>query len=47
MDGTRVWQAFARGECPNEQTAAHREEMLIAVLAPKFNRAGKVWPLIH
>jgi excinuclease UvrABC nuclease subunit len=32
-------------ECPDERTARHREELLIAVLSPKFNRAGKVWPL--
>lgn len=29
-------------ECPSEQAAADREEMLICVLAPKFNAAGKV-----
>ena len=29
--------------CPDENSARHREEMLIAVLGPKFNRAGKVW----
>ncbi len=32
-------------ECPDERAARHREELLIAVLSPKFNRAGKVWPL--
>src|SRR5512137_1694138 len=31
--------------CSTEQAALDREEMLIAVLSPKFNRAGKVWPL--
>lgn len=31
-------------ECPDERTAQAREEMLICVLAPRFNRAGKVWP---
>ena len=31
-------------ECPDEQTAAHREELLICVLNPRFNRAGNVWP---
>ena len=30
--------------CTNESIASHREELLICVLAPKFNRAGKVWP---
>ena len=30
--------------CPTEDLAWYREEMLIAVLGPKFNRAGKVWP---
>jgi predicted GIY-YIG superfamily endonuclease len=29
-------------ECATEQTASEREEMLICVLAPKFNAAGKV-----
>jgi excinuclease UvrABC nuclease subunit len=29
--------------CPSEDMARHREEMLIAVLGPKFNKAGKVW----
>jgi excinuclease ABC subunit C len=33
-------------ECPTEQAAEAREELLICVLAPKFNRAGKVWPKI-
>jgi excinuclease UvrABC nuclease subunit len=32
-------------ECRTEEAARHREEMLICVLAPKFNAAGKVWPL--
>ena len=30
-------------ECPSEEAASHREELLICVLAPKFNAAGKVW----
>ncbi len=29
--------------CASEQAALAREQMLIAVLAPKFNRAGQVW----
>jgi excinuclease UvrABC nuclease subunit len=32
-------------ECANEAAAREREEALICVLAPRFNRAGKVWPL--
>jgi excinuclease UvrABC nuclease subunit len=31
-------------ECPSEAAARHREENLICALAPKFNRAGRVWP---
>lgn len=31
--------------CPTELAAQEREELLICVLAPPFNRAGKVWPL--
>src|SRR5688572_2972127 len=31
-------------ECASESAAQHREEALICVLAPRFNRAGKVWP---
>ena len=31
-------------ECADEAAAQEREEMLICVLAPRFNRAGKVWP---
>lgn len=31
-------------ESPTESAAREREEMLICLLAPKFNRAGKVWP---
>jgi hypothetical protein len=31
-------------ECRDEQMAEAREELLICVLMPKFNRAGKVWP---
>src|SRR3954453_2023346 len=30
-------------ECPTEEAARNREELLICVLAPKFNAAGKVW----
>ena len=30
-------------ECPTEEAARRREELLICVLAPKFNAAGKVW----
>jgi excinuclease UvrABC nuclease subunit len=30
--------------CATERAAAEREAMLICVLAPRFNRAGKVWP---
>ena len=32
-------------ECPTEVAARNREELLICVLAPKFNAAGKVWEL--
>ena len=32
-------------ECPDEAAAQEREQMLICVLSPRFNRAGKVWPL--
>ena len=31
-------------ECCDESAAGYREELLINVLQPKFNRAGKVWP---
>jgi len=31
--------------CADESAAREREEMLICVLAPRFNRAGKVWPM--
>jgi excinuclease UvrABC nuclease subunit len=31
-------------ECQSEEAAGYREELLICVLAPKFNRVGKVWP---
>ncbi len=31
--------------CPDARTAEQREEMLICVLSPQFNRAGKVWPV--
>jgi GIY-YIG catalytic domain-containing protein len=34
-------------ECPTEDAARHREELLICVLAPKFNAAGKVWERKH
>jgi excinuclease UvrABC nuclease subunit len=30
--------------CASESAARYREELLICVLCPKFNRAGKVWP---
>ena len=30
-------------ECPSEEAARNREELLICVLCPKFNAAGKVW----
>jgi hypothetical protein len=30
--------------CRSEEAACHREELLICVLTPKFNAAGKVWP---
>jgi len=30
--------------CATERGAECREELLICVLSPKFNRAGKVWP---
>jgi excinuclease ABC subunit C len=32
-------------ECPSEQAARYREELLICVLTPKFNATGKVWPV--
>lgn len=32
-------------ECPTEEAAQHREELLICVLMPKFNAAGKSWPV--
>ena len=31
-------------ECHSEEAACHREELLICVLTPRFNAAGKVWP---
>jgi len=34
-------------ECPNDSAARNREELLIAVLQPRFNAAGKVWPVLH
>jgi excinuclease UvrABC nuclease subunit len=30
-------------ECPSEDAASEREQLLICVLAPRFNAAGKVW----
>jgi len=35
--------------CASERAAWQREELLIAVLSPKYNRAGKIWPrkLLH
>ncbi len=30
-------------ECPTEKAARNREELLICVLSPRFNGAGKVW----
>jgi predicted GIY-YIG superfamily endonuclease len=30
--------------CATEEAAREREELLISVLNPKFNRAGRVWP---
>jgi excinuclease ABC subunit C len=30
--------------CASEPAARHREELLIGVLAPRFNRAGVIWP---
>ena len=32
-------------ECPSEAAAQHREELLIVTLQPKYNAAGKVWPV--
>ncbi len=31
-------------QCRTEEAARHREELLICVLTPRFNAAGKVWP---
>jgi len=31
-------------ECADEPSARAREELLICVLGPPFNRAGRVWP---
>jgi excinuclease UvrABC nuclease subunit len=31
-------------ECRSEEAARQREELLICVLTPRFNAAGKVWP---
>ncbi|MGN6644393.1 MAG: nucleotide excision repair endonuclease, partial [Verrucomicrobiota bacterium] len=33
-------------ECVDESAARFREELLIAVLQPRFNAAGKVWPRV-
>ena len=30
--------------CASEESARNREELLICVLLPKYNGAGKVWP---
>lgn len=30
--------------CDSEAAARNREELLICVLMPRFNSAGKVWP---
>lgn len=30
--------------CPSEEAARCREELLIGVLTPRYNAAGKVWP---
>jgi hypothetical protein len=43
----RLLQAVRRIEwdvCPSVTAARFREELLICVLSPKFNRAGRVWP---
>ena len=38
---TRIeWDA-----CPSEAAARHREEELICALMPRFNAAGKAWPV--
>lgn len=42
----RLLQRVTRIEfdvCPTEEAARNREELLICVLLPKFNAAGKVW----
>jgi len=31
-------------ECRTETAARYREELLVCVLRPRFNKAGKVWP---
>jgi hypothetical protein len=33
--------------CPTEEAARHREELLICVLNPRFNGAGKAWPRLN
>ena len=33
-------------ECATEAAASEREELLICVLNPRFNGAGKVWPAL-
>jgi excinuclease UvrABC nuclease subunit len=30
--------------CPTQESAHHREQLLICALSPRFNAAGKVWP---
>jgi GIY-YIG catalytic domain len=32
-------------ECTSEEVASYREEALICTLMPKFNAAGKTWPV--
>jgi hypothetical protein len=32
-------------ECRTEAAARHREEELICALMPRFNAAGKAWPI--
>src|SRR6185369_2996896 len=48
--GRRIFRLLHRvtriewDECASESAAQFREELLIAVLQPRFNSAGKVWP---
>ncbi len=48
--GRRIFRLLHRvtriewDECASESAARFREELLIAVLQPRFNSAGKVWP---